>query len=160
MSDYDTHKKVRPPLRTKDDRAALWEGLQDGTIDCIATDHAPHSAIEKEVEFERAAPGMIGLETALPLALRLVKNKVIDLKKLIWLMSTRPAELLHLPGGHLEIGTNADIVIFDPAAHWKIDPGKFRSKSRNSPFGGWQVTGQVRWTLVGGQIVYDSAPRP
>ena len=143
-----------PPLRTKRDTEALMEGLVDGTIDCIATDHAPHALSEKEGEFDRAAFGIVGLETAVAVLLdRLVRPGLISLSTLVARMSSDPARLLNLPGGRLTPGAPADITILDLEAERVIDPARFRSRSRNTPFGGWTVRGTPWMTIVGGTVV-------
>ena len=155
---YDADTKVMPPLRAAPDLAALCEGLADGTIDCIATDHAPHSLVEKELEFECAAPGMLGLETALPLALELVRAGVIDLPAMIALLTSRPARLFGLEGpgvGSLTIGANADVCVIDPERRWTIDRADVQSKSKNTPFHGRPVQGRAVLTFFAGAAVHD-----
>lgn len=154
-ANFDTHCKVNPPIRTADHQAALRKGLRDGVFACIATDHAPHNVIEKEVPFEEAACGMIGLESALPLCLKLVAARVITLKRLVELLTIGPAQVLKLRKGRLAVGDDADITIFDPDAPVTIRVGDFRSKSRNSPFDGWKCTGKVLYTIVNGRIVFS-----
>lgn len=157
---YDTNAKMNPPLREAEDRDAIRQALADGTLDCIATDHAPHHYDAKEREFDEAPNGIIGLETALSLALReLVAPGVLSLVTLIERMSTAPARLWHLPGGSLRPGAVADVVVFDPTATWTVDPARFRSKSRNTPWGGEILPGLVRWTLVDGRVVYQATSR-
>jgi dihydroorotase len=151
---YDTSTKVNPPLRSHADIEALEEALADGTIDCIATDHAPHAAQEKELEFDHAAFGMIGLETAWPLMLRLVDKKLLTLPQLIGKF-TAGAKVLGLAGGTLARGAAADVVVLDGESAWKYDAAKGRSKSRNSPFHGWELRGQVHLTVVGGQVAHE-----
>ena len=153
---FDTNTKMNPPLRTKRDLEVLLEALIDGTIDCIATDHAPHAASEKEGEYDLAAFGIVGLETAVGLLLNgLVKPGVVPLATLVARLSRDPARLLGLPGGSLAPGSPADVTILDLEAAWTIDPARFQSKSRNSPFGGWMVTGRPWKTIVGGRIVWQ-----
>ncbi len=153
---YNTHAFVRPPLRSSLDVKALRKGLKEGIIDAIATDHAPHASWEKEVEFVKAAPGVIGFETALPVTLKLVEEKVIRLADLIRLLSAGPAGILRLENkGTLRPGSDADITIFDPEKKITIDPSKFKSKSRNTPFQGWDLKGKVRFTIVNGKVVYS-----
>jgi dihydroorotase len=153
---FDANAKMNPPLRTKHDTEVLLEALVDGTIDCIATDHAPHAGSEKEGEFDRAAFGIVGLETAVGLMLdRLVKPGALPLSTLIARLSRDPARLLGLPGGHLAPGAPADVTILDPAAEWTVDPARFQSRSRNTPFGGWPVTGRPWKTIVGGGVVWE-----
>lgn len=151
---FDTNAKMNPPLRTADDVAAVIEGLADGTIDAIATDHAPHHIDEKNVEFDLAANGIVGFETALGLGITyLVKPGYLNLSQLIEKMSGNPAEILGLNKGQLKTGKPADIVIFDPDKQWAVDPAGFQSKSKNSPFGGFTLHGKVEYTIVSGNIV-------
>jgi dihydroorotase len=153
---FDANAKMNPPLRSKRDTEVLLEALVDGTIDCIATDHAPHAGSEKEGEFDRAAFGIVGLETAVGLMLdRLVRPGALPLATLISRLSRDPARLLGLPGGSLAPGAPADVTLLDPAAEWTVDPARFQSKSRNTPFGGWTVTGRPWKTIVGGRIVFE-----
>jgi dihydroorotase len=148
---WDPNTKMAPPLRGKRDVEAVLEALADGTIDCIATDHAPHALSEKEDEFAEAANGIVGLETAVSVLLdRLVKPGVIDLQTLVTRLSSGPARLLNLPGGSLAPGAVADITILDLAETWTVDPAKFRSRARNTPFTGWTGTGRPWMTIVGG----------
>ncbi len=152
---YDPNTKMNPPLRTEDDVVFLLEGLADGTVDCVATDHAPHNPNEKALEFDRAPFGILGLETALGLALtKLVHTGKISLIRLIELFSTNPARIIHKPLGELRLGALADVTIFDPAAEWIYDVRQTRSKSRNSPFDGTLLKGRVAATLVSGRVVY------
>jgi dihydroorotase len=156
---YNTNAKMNPPLREEADVAAMREALRDGTIDCIATDHAPHPYDAKEQEFDFAPFGVVGLETALGLAMmELVERGILSLAELVRRMATRPAEIAHLPGGTLRPGAPADVVVFDPLAEWAVDPAAFFSKSRNTPFAGRRVRGRVRWTVVGGRVVHHTAP--
>ena len=151
---WDPNTKMAPPLRTKRDVEALIEALADGTIDCIATDHAPHAISEKEGEFDQAAFGVVGLETAVAVLLdRLVRPGLLPLATLVARWSRDPARLLNLPGGSLAAGAPADITILDPDAESTIDPSRFRSRSRNTPFGGWTLRGGPWMTLVGGKAV-------
>jgi dihydroorotase len=154
VKDYNTNSKMNPPLRTEQDIEAICQGLVDGTIDVIATDHAPHSIIEKAVEFDQAANGIIGLETAVPLGLKLVETGIIDITDLIEKMSKNPARILGLKNG-LEIGKTADITIIDPEISYCIDANRFQSLSRNTPFDGWDVRGKAVLTMVGGKVVYQ-----
>ena len=157
---YDTNAKMNPPLREAEDRDAIRQALADGTLDCIATDHAPHHYDAKEREFDDAPNGIIGLETALSLALReLVFSKLMSLPTLIERMSCAPAKLWHIPGGTLRRGSAADLVVFDPTATWTVDPARFHSKSRNTPWGGEVLPGVVRYTLVGGRTVIGGPGR-
>jgi len=157
VGDYDTNAKMNPPLRSEVDRLAVIEGLLDGTVDCIATDHAPHAAHEKEVEFERAANGITGLETALGLALRVLhREHQMPLAKVIALLSSNAAALV-LPKqfGTLAPGSRADLVLFDPERLWHFDVVKTRSRSRNTPFHGSPMLGRVRATICGGRVVFQ-----
>ena len=154
VEEYNTNAKMNPPLRSGHDREAVLEGLSDGTIDVIATDHAPHSSIEKEVEFDLAANGIIGLETSLPLGMKLVETGIIPLTELIKKMSTNPARILGLDHG-IKKGNLADITIIDPDISFKIDADSFQSLSRNTPFDGWNMKGKAILTMVGGKVVYD-----
>lgn len=150
---YNTNFKMNPPLRSAADVAACVAGVGDGTIDCLVTDHAPHGHQDKEQEFQDAPFGIIGLETALPLFIKaLVETKVLDWPRLIAALSTRPAELLGIPGGTLKAGATADVTIIDPAAEWTYDVEKSLSKSRNSPFDGWKLRGRAVMTIVGGKV--------
>jgi dihydroorotase len=159
VGDYDTHAKMNPPLREETDRAKMVEALLDGTADCIATDHAPHAAFEKRQEFERAPNGITGLETALGVALRvLYRGHGMALSKVVELMSTSPAAITSLAGrGALGQGHYADLVLFDPGAEWTFDATLSRSKSRNTPFDGAPMLGQVRYTICEGRIVYRAS---
>ena len=152
---YDTSAKCNPPLRTGADVAALREALADGTIDAVATDHAPHSRVEKDVEFEQAAFGMIGLETAVPLMLELVRAGVLPASALFTRMSTTPAAIFGLPGGTLADGAPADVTVIDPDLDWTCDAGSLRSRSRNTPFSGRALRGKAALTVVGGRIAYS-----
>jgi dihydroorotase len=152
---FNTNAKMSPPLRGMADVAAIRAGLADDTLDCIATDHAPHSILEKEVEFDRAANGIIGLETAVGLSLELVQGGVLTLPQLIAKLSTNPARILGVPGGTLQVGAPADITILDPDQSWTVDVQQFKSKSRNSPFHGREMTGRAVLTIVGGEIKFQ-----
>ncbi|MEI8215919.1 MAG: dihydroorotase [Eubacteriales bacterium] len=152
--DFNTFAKVNPPLRTEDDRIAIIEGIKDGTIDIICTDHAPHHGDEKNVEFKLALNGMIGLETAFPLAFtNLVKEGEIKLNELVRLMSTNPAKLLNLQKGAIEVGMDADMIIIETKDEFIIDKSKFQSKSRNTPFDGYKLHGKPNYTIVSGKVV-------
>ena len=152
---YDTNTKMNPPLREAADRDAMVSGIKDGTVDVIATDHAPHHYDEKNVEFDRAPFGIVGLETAVPLALdRLVHAGVIRLPRLVELMSVNPARILRIPGGTLSEGAPADITILAPDVKVTIDAAALRSRSKNTPFNGWELRGGVAATIVGGRTVY------
>jgi dihydroorotase len=156
VGEYNTNAKMNPPLRTESDRRAMLEGLLDGSIDCIATDHAPHATHEKEQEFERAPNGITGLESALGLTLEVLHRKhKVSLSRLITLLSAQPANLLNLRGrGSLATGAFADVVLFDPAAEWTFRAAATRSKSTNTPFDGWTMLGRVRLTISEGRVVY------
>jgi len=154
---WDPNTKMVPPLRTKRDVEALIEALADGTVDCIATDHAPHALSEKEGEFDQAAFGIVGLETAVALLLdRLVRSGLLPLATLIARWSRDPARLLNLPGGTLGAGAAADVTILDPDAETTVTPSRFQSRSRNTPFGGWNLRGGPWMTIVDGKIVRRS----
>ncbi|MGH7561697.1 MAG: dihydroorotase [Gemmatimonadales bacterium] len=157
---YDTDAKMSPPLREAEDRQAIREALRDGTIDCIATDHAPHHYDAKEREFDDAPNGIVGLETALGLGIReLVESGLLTLPELVARMSTIPARLFRLPGGTLAVGAPADIVVFDPARRWVVRREELHSRSTNSPFLGESLTGQADLTIVAGKVVFDRAVR-
>jgi dihydroorotase len=146
---------MNPPLRAESDRQAVLEGLRDGTIDCIATDHAPHTVDDKKVEYDQAAFGIVGLETAVGLCLdRLVAAGIIDLRRLVQLLSAGPAAALGLPGGSLDPGFPGDVTILDLKRKWRVDPDRFASKGRNTPFGGWTLTGAPAYTIVAGRVVW------
>jgi dihydroorotase len=157
VGEFDTHYKMNPPLRSASDREAILVALADGTVDAIATDHAPHAAHEKEVEFERAAFGITGLETALALAItKLHRDHKIPLTRIVELFTSGPARVFDLRGrGSLAKGNFADVTIFDPKKKWTFEGAKSRSLSRNTPFDGWQFTGKVVATVVGGRVVYQ-----
>jgi dihydroorotase len=150
---YDTHAKMNPPLRTEGDRLAICQGLADGTLDAIATDHAPHSVVEKQVEFERAANGIIGLETALPLGLKLVAEGMIDAVRLIQCMTRGPARIMGLESG-LEIGKPANLTLIHPGLAFTVDAAAMQSKSRNTPFHGFKMTGKAVMTVMDGRVVF------
>jgi dihydroorotase len=153
---YDTNYKMNPPLRTAADVKACIAGVKDGTIDILATDHAPHLAEEKELEFQFAPMGILGLEGALALYIKaLVEPGHIDWMKLIDMMSTRPAQILKLDRGTLRDGAVADVTVIDPKMTWTIDKEEFQSKSRNTPFHGWQVTGRATHTIVAGDVKWE-----
>jgi dihydroorotase len=157
-SGYDASTKMNPPLRAEADRQAVIEGLRDGTIDCIATDHAPHTVDDKKVEFDQAAFGIVGLETAVSLCLdRLVAPGLIALGRLVVLLSSSPARVLGLPGGTLEVGAPADVTVLDLQTRRKVEPAHFASKGRNTPFGGWTLQGAPVMTIVGGRIAWQEA---
>lgn len=154
---FDTNLRVNPPIRTKDDREAVIEGLVDGTIDCIASDHAPHPEEDKDCEFDHAPAGLIGLETTLAL----VKTYLIDKGYLNWAdavrkMTVNPVNIFKLKGGTLATGNVADITVIDPDKKWTVNKDKFRSRSRNTPYHGWKVNGKATTTILGGRIVYSA----
>ena len=157
---YDTSTKMNPPLRSDADVEAMRIGLSDGTIDAVATDHAPHSSIEKEVEFEEAAFGIVGLETALPLVLQLVREGHLTLPQAIDRLSTGPARVYGLPGGTLAPGSVADLTVIDPEYRWQVDPECFASLGRNTPFAGMEMTGRAMYTFVGGRLVHELERSP
>ncbi|HEY6463208.1 MAG TPA: dihydroorotase [Polyangiaceae bacterium] len=152
---YDTACKVNPPLREAEDVEALRRALADGTIDCIATDHAPHGILEKHVEFTEAAVGMIGLELCLPLLLGLVREGVLPLGRLVEAMTSGPARIVGLEAPRIREGARADLVLVQPRARWTIDPSKLRSKSKNTPFAGREVQGMVAMTVCEGRVVHE-----
>ena len=156
IGDYNTNAKMNPPLRVEADRQAVIEALLDGTVDCIATDHAPHASHEKEVEFERAPNGITGLETALGLALRVLhRERGMPLARVMELMSLRPAEVIGLrERGNLRVGSWADVVLFDAGAEWNFAARVSRSKSKNTPFDGAVMLGRVFATICEGRVVY------
>jgi len=153
---YRTEAKVNPPLRSAADREAVIAGVADGTLDVIATDHAPHHYDEKEQAFDDAPFGLIGTETALGLVItELVERDVLSLSQLVERMSCAPARAFSLPGGTLRAGSPADVTVFDPVAEWEVDPSRFLSKSRNTPFAGRRLRGRVTHTIVGGRLVFE-----
>jgi dihydroorotase len=156
VTDYDANFKMNPPLRSAPDREAILVALADGTVDAIATDHAPHALHEKQMEFERAPFGVIGLETALALAItKLHRENKIPLARIVDLFSTGPARVLNLRGrGSLAVGNHADVTIFDPKKRWTFEAASSHSLSRNTPFNGWQLTGRPMATIVAGRLVY------
>jgi dihydroorotase len=151
---YNTNAKMNPPLRSAEDREAVRQGIADGTVDAIATDHAPHHIDEKNVEFNIAMNGIVGLETALPLSLQLVEDGLIDLPKAVALLTCGPAAALGIPAGQLEEGGVADVTVIDPELEWTVDAQKLVSKSKNTPFDGWKMKGAALCTIVGGKIAY------
>ncbi|HHD63120.1 MAG TPA: dihydroorotase, partial [Desulfobulbaceae bacterium] len=152
---YNTNAKMNPPLRTEEDRQAIREGLADGTFDAIATDHAPHSILEKEVEFDLAANGIIGLETALSLSLSLIRDGVIDERRMVELLSVNPAAILGLEAGTLSPGAAADITIINPNLEFQYTEDQVVSKSKNSPFLDWTLQGRAVLVMVGGRITWN-----
>ena len=155
IRDFDPMTKVNPPLREERDRLAIIEGLKDGTIDCIVSDHAPHHADEKNVEYNFAAFGISGLETSFALSNTvLVKTGALDLCGLVRRMSTNPAGILSLAGGEIAVGAAADLTVADPDEAWTVDPEAFVSKGKNTPFAGRTVYGKIKYTIVDGAIKY------
>ncbi len=154
VREFNTNAKMNPPLRSRKDVEAIKAGLKDGTIDVIATDHAPHAVFEKEREFDYAPFGIVGLETAWGLTMVLVEEGVLTVEQAVAALTVQPARTFGLAKGTLAVGADADAAIVDPDAQWVVDPARFRSKGRNTPFSGWKLKGQVISTLVGGRIVY------
>lgn len=149
---YNTLAKMNPPLRTEGDVAAVKQGLKDGAIDVIATDHAPHALDEKTTEFDSAPFGIVGLETALGLTFKLVHEGILTVAEVVRKLSLNPASILKINKGTLSVGADADITIIDPNTEWKVDPAQFKSKSKNTPFDGWKLKGKAVQTIVGGRI--------
>jgi dihydroorotase len=156
VAGFDTSTKVNPPLRAREDVEAVRAALRDGVIDIIATDHAPHSPVEKEVDYQSAAFGLVGLETALGLVLKLVHEGILPLTRAVQVLTAKPAEILGVPGGTLGEGEPADLIIVDPEAEWTVTPEDFLSKGRNTPFAGWKLRGRVERTFVAGRAVYEA----
>jgi len=154
---YNTNAKMNPPLRGEADKAAMKAALADGTVDCIATDHAPHHLDEKDVEFNLAMNGIVGLETSLPLSLKLVEEGVLDLNQLVSVMSCNPAKILGIDRGTLKPGAVGDVTVIDPSKEWTVVAEKLETKSKNSPFIGWQMKGAAAYTIVKGQVVHKGA---
>src|SRR5208337_1150506 len=157
ISTFDPVYKVNPPLRRPEDIEAIKAGLRDGTIDAIASDHAPHSSVEKDLEFEYAANGVIGLESSLPLILRLIREGVLTPLEAVAKVSRNPARILAIPFGTLRKGITADLTLIDPEVKYAIDVNRFKSKSRNCPFAGIEVQGKAVMTLVGGRVVFSAS---
>ena len=151
LQGYNTMAKMNPPLRTDDDVEAIKRGLKDGTLDVIATDHAPHGTDEKSVEFDHAPFGIVGLETALGLTIKLVDDGILTLRDAICKLSVNPAAVLKINKGTLSVGSDADVTIIDPDEKWTVDPATFKSKSKNTPFEGWTLKGKAVQTIVGGK---------
>jgi dihydroorotase len=156
-SGYSPDFKMNPPLRSAADVQAVREGLADGTIDAVATDHAPHSAVEKDLEFDAAMNGIVGLETAFPVCLELVRKGVLPERRLVEALTAGPARAFGLAGGTLARGAAADVAVLDPVAEWILDPARLRSKSRNTPWKGRRLVGRCAYTIVGGRIVHEEA---
>ena len=152
---YDTNAKMNPPLRSQADVNAILAGLAEGTVDAIATDHAPHHYDEKNVEFAIAMNGIVGLESLLPLSLRLVADKTIDLNKMISLLTVQPAQVIGIDRGTLSVGAVADIVVIDTDLEWEFVADKLHSKSKNTPFAGWKMKGAAIKTLLAGKVVFS-----
>jgi dihydroorotase len=157
ISTFDPVYKVNPPLRSSEDVEAIKTGLADGTIDVIASDHAPHSTVEKDLEFEYAANGMIGLESTLPLILRIMREGVLTPLEAVAKLSCNPARILAIPFGALRKGKAADLTLIDPEVKYTIDVNRFKSKSRNCPFDGMEAQGKAVMTLVGGRVVFSGS---
>jgi len=157
IQNFDTNFKMNPPVRAKEDVAALLEGIADGTIEILCSDHAPHAQFEKEVEFDAAPFGIVGLETELGLFLDLLvhKNKTIELPRLIEMFTLNPARLLQIKAGTLSVGRAADITLIDPNLEWTVDASQFQSMSQNTPFDGWKLKGRAVRTIVGGKTVWE-----
>jgi dihydroorotase len=158
VAEYRTFCKMNPPLRAEKDRLAVIEGLKDGTIDAIATDHAPHDEESKRVPMTHAAFGIVGLETMLPLSLTLYHKNIMPLRDVIAAMTYKPADIIHVPAGRLKKGAPADLTLIDLDSEWALDPATFASKSLNSPFAEWKVKGRALRTVVGGETVYEASP--
>jgi len=156
ITSFDPVYKVNPPLRSVEDIAAIKAGLADGTLDAIASDHAPHSSVEKDLEFEFASNGMIGLESSLPLILKLVLDGLLTPMRAISLITCNPAEILKVPFGTLRAGAVADLTLIDPEEKFVIDANLFKSKSRNCPFQGMEAQGRATMTLVGGKVAFSA----
>ena len=155
IGNFDTDFKMMPPLREQPDVEAMLEGLADGTIDCLATDHAPHTRLDKEEPFEEAASGVVGMETAIPVCWEhLVRSRIISVSRLVELFSLNPSRILKLGKGTLTEGADADITVIDPDRRQVVDPARFRSKGRNCPFRGWELHGMPVLTVVGGRVVH------
>jgi dihydroorotase len=152
---FDTHAKMNPPLRSESDRQAIVGALNDGVIDAIATDHAPHGPLDKQVEFIHASNGVVGLETSLSLTLALVRAGALPLSRAVERLTIGPARAFGLPYGTLAPGAPADVVVVDPEKEWKVEPQRFFSRSRNTPFTGWTLRGRALRTYVGGKLVHS-----
>ncbi|MGH7885308.1 MAG: dihydroorotase, partial [Thermodesulfobacteriota bacterium] len=155
VMNYNTNAKMNPPLRSKKDVEAILGALKDGTIDVIATDHAPHSQDEKNVEFDLAPFGIVGLETALPLSLKLVENGVLTISKLIEKLSLNPSKIINIARGSLKPDSIADITIFNAEEEYQVNEKEFLSKGKNTPFSGWKLKGIVKYTIVSGKVVFS-----
>jgi dihydroorotase len=155
----DPNMKMNPPLRNETDRRALLKGLADGTVDAIASDHAPHTRAAKGMGFEKAPYGVTGLETMLPLALRLVKEKHVSLPRAVELLTRGPARALGIAAGTLKPGSPADVSVVDPGHEWRVIPSRMKSRSRNTAFAGFTMRGKTEWTIVAGRVVYSARRR-
>lgn len=155
VSKFNPDAKMAPPLRSESDVRALREAVRDGTIDVIATDHAPHSPVEKDVEFDKAPNGIVGFETALPLILKIVRDGDLPLETALQRITSAPSSILRLDKGHLSVGAEADVTLIDPDIEFEVDPKQFYSKSRNTPYAGWKLRGRAIRTIVGGKTVFD-----
>jgi dihydroorotase len=156
---YDTACKVNPPLREAEDVEALRQALADGTLDCIATDHAPHSSLEKDCPFAEASPGMIGLELCVPLLYdALVRTGIVKVARFVDALTAAPARIVALPPPAIREGSRADLVLFDPSLRWTVEPSRLRSKSKNTPFSGREVRGKIAMTLVSGAVAFEDGP--
>ncbi len=155
----DPNLKMNPPLRTERDRRALLAGLSDGTVDAVASDHAPHTRAAKQVGFADAPCGVTGLETTLPLVLRLVEQKLVPLDRAVALLTCGPARALGTAAGTLRPGADADVTVVDPGREWRVLPSRMKSRSRNTAFAGWELRGKTEWTIVGGRVVYSAHRR-
>jgi dihydroorotase len=158
-SGYDPDFKMAPPLRSAEDVRAVREGLADGTLDCIATDHAPHSRVEKDLEFDAALNGIVGLETAFPVCLALARAGALTERRLVEALTASPARAFGLPGGTLAPGSPADVAVLDPAGEWIVDPARLHSRSGNTPWKGKRLTGRCTHALVGGRVVHGEGKR-
>jgi len=156
LKDYESVYRVNPPLRSAEDREALIAGLRDGTLDILATDHAPHTVVAKDQELAAAPPGMIGMETAVGVTLEVLRHREgLSLTEIVALWATRPAQVLGWGGGRLKLGEDADLTIFDEEASWQVEPERFASRARNCPFRGWTLRGRVRMTVCGGRLTHS-----
>jgi dihydroorotase len=156
-SGYSTAFKMNPPLRGAEDVQAVREGLADGTLDAVATDHAPHSAVEKDLEFDAALNGIVGLETAFSVTLELVRKGVLAERRLVEALTAGPARAFGLAAGTLSRGAAADVAVLDPTAEWLLDPARLHSKSRNTPWNGKRLVGRCVYTIVGGRVAHEEA---
>lgn len=156
LRSYDTNFKMAPPLRSHEDVEALRKGLAEGLVDLIATDHAPHGHVDKALEFDQAANGILGLQTAVPVTLQLVHDGIVSVERWVESLTTKPSRLLNLDYGTLRRGAEADVTILDPDSRWKLDEAQILSKSHNTPFIGWEMRGRIEATIIGGKVVYTA----